>query len=395
MPLDEPEPEYSGMWTDSDSDDDDSTVDSIASPSEPRCSTESYPIFVSSGSDDFDLVDHPTPADPLDAIVAPQRPLPPRTDSPVSSISALTSNSDAQYGRPSQWSQTQAQTQTQTQTTRPGTNHYFREKKWDFFPELATPGSLPARGASGRVSPSLRNGKTRKKEGRLGLSAKRKRWHSLDRPGMGGLAQARDSFKTYVHRTLARDSPDSTKAKDSQRPATAQPTSLQQRRGLSVKPLEASSLDVNMTMRALSLHTMASSSASEMPDSPRSPRQKQLAVPMSPYQKYGSAIWETPKKSKKRADAKQPAASRSASHLVYTNPTPPLSPPLKTQLQQNTRDAVRALQGGTSQMLFAIDGAKKKMSESRDERRREQLKSQIKLVGPVNPHTCSQTDPWL
>jgi hypothetical protein len=398
MPFDEPEPEYSGMWSDSDSDDDDddnSTVDSLASPSEPRYSTESYPIFVSSGSDDFDLADHPTPADPLDAIVAPQRPLPPRTDSSQSNISALTSNSnsDTQYGRPSQWSQTQ--TQTQPQATRPGTNHYFREKKWDFFPELATPGSLPATAASGRVSPSLRNGKTRKKEGRLGLSTRRKRWNSLDRPGMGGLAQARESFKTYVHRTLSRDSPDTPKAKEPQRPSTAQPTSLQQRRGLSVKPLDSSSLDVNMQLRALSLHTMASSSASEMPDSPRSPRQKQLAVPMSPYQKYGSAIWETPKKSKKRNNAKQPAASRSASHLVYTNPTPPLSPPLKTQLQQNTRDAVRALQDGTSHMFFAFDGAKKKMSESKDERRRELLKSQIKLVGPVNPHTCSQADPWL
>lgn len=412
MPFDQPEPEaeYSGMWSDSDSD---STVDSIASPSEPRNSTESYPIFVSSGSDDFDLVDHPTPADPLDSIVAPQRLLPPRTDSFQSSSSALTSVSkddvdvddveeiknnktksdDAQYGRPSQWSQ-----------TRPGTNHYFREKKWDFFPELATPGALPAT-SSGRISPSLRNGKTRKKEGRLGLS-KRGRWNSLDRPGMG-LAQARESFKTYVHRTLlTRDSPDNKGKEPSQRPATApgnewnEAGSLHQRRGHNVKPLDSSSLDVNMNtqMRALSLHTMSTASTSDMPRSPRSPRQKQLAVPMSPYQKYGPAIWESPKKFKKRnnfLNSKQPAASRSASHLVYTNPTPPLSPPLKMQLQQNTRDAVRALQGGTNHMLFAFDGAKKKISESKDERRREQLKAQIKLVGPVNPHTCSQVDPWL
>ena len=150
-------------------------------------------------------------------------------------------------------------------------------------------------------------------------------------------------------------------------------------------------------MRSLSLHTVSSTTASEMPDSPRSPRPKQLAVPMSPYQKYGSAIWESPKRSKKSnlRSRKQPVASRSTSNLAHSHPTPPHSPPLKTQLQQNTRDAVRVLQGGTSQMLFAFDGAKKKMSEAKDERRRELLKSQIKLVGPVNPHTYSQADPWL
>lgn len=388
MPFEEPE--YSGMWSDSDSD---STVDSIASPSESRLSTESYPIFVSSGSDDFDLADHPTPADPLETIVAPQHLLPPRTDSFESNTSALTSKTDAQYGRPSQWSQ-----------NRPGTNHYFREKKWDFFPELATPGALPAP-SNGRVSPGLQTKKTRKKEGRLNVSMRR-RFHSLDRPGIG-LAQARDSFKTYVHRTLSRDSPD-TKAKEPQsypRPSTApsnelaQPISIQQKRGFNAKPLQSTSLDakLNMQMRSLSLHTVSTTSASDMPDSPRSPRPKQLAVPMSPYQKYGPAIWESPKKSKKPnlRIRKQPVASRSTSHLAQSNPTPPLSPPLKTQLQQNTRDAVRVLQDGTSHMLIAFDGAKKKMSEAKDERRRELLKSQIKLVGPVNPHTCSQADPWL
>lgn len=106
MPFEMEEPEYSGMWTDSDDeeeeeeedDDDDhsSAVDSIASPSESRHSTESYPIFVSSGSDDFDLVDHSAPTDPLDTIVAPQRLLPPRTDSFESNTSALTSKSEAQ-----------------------------------------------------------------------------------------------------------------------------------------------------------------------------------------------------------------------------------------------------------------------------------------------------------
>ncbi|KAJ5111384.1 hypothetical protein N7532_001919 [Penicillium argentinense] len=401
-PSDDLEPEYSGMWSDSSDDEsDDSTLDSIASP-EPRASTESYPIFVS-GADDI-LGDPPAPADrSVKPIVAPQRLLS-RTDSFVSDTST---KSDAQYGRPALWSQPQSQYQSQT---RAGTNHYFREKKWDFFPELATPGAVSA---VGRASPEIRNGKTRKKQkpGRLNLS-KRRRWHSLDRPGMGmGLAQARDSIKTYVHRTLSRDSPESrTKAKDKDaqraRPATAPAnevdgtpkSTLQQWRGLAGQPLQHSSLgaDVNLQMRALSLHTMSSTTASTTSDMPDSPRSARFAVPMTAYQKYGASIWDAPKfKKRTLRPRQQPGASRSSSQLASINPTSPLSPPLKTQLQQNTRDAVRVLQGGTSHMLVALDGAKKKISESKDERRREQLKAQIKLVGPVNPHTCGQLDPWV
>jgi hypothetical protein len=66
-----------------------------------------------------------------------------------------------------------------------------------------------------------------------------------------------------------------------------------------------------------------------------------------------------------------------ASQITFVNPTPPLSPPLKSQLLQNTRGAVKALQG-----------------KSKEEKRRELLKAQIKFVGPVNPHTYGR-DPWV
>lgn len=401
-PLPDAPIEHSAMWSDSsDSEsegDSQTTVDSVASPSEPRHSTESYPIFVSSGSDDLtDLVDHPGPADHLS--LGPIRPSPPRflsddsrTDS-VDSVALSTSRSDAQYGRPSQWSQ-----------SRTGTSHYFREKKWDFFPELATPSALQA---SGRISPGIPPKQSRKKDGRLNLAAKRHRWQSLDRAGLELACGVRDSIKTYVHRTLSKDWAES-KGKEAPRPATA-PVAQREGQGSfprseDVKTGQHSSLDINVPFRALSVAT--DSSTSELPPSPRSigthrsappQRQKQLAVPMSPYQKYGSAIWETPKKKRIVRSGRQRQLARADSSspgFSYANPTPPLAPPFKMQLQQNTKEAVRVLQGGTSQVLVVLDGAKK-MIESKDERRREALKSQIKLVGPVDPHACLQEDGWF
>ncbi|KAJ6116416.1 hypothetical protein N7512_006141 [Penicillium capsulatum] len=340
-----PDSEYSAMWSDSDSESE-ATLDTVASPSEPRNSTESYPIFVSSGSDDFtDLVDHPAA---VDHILGPIRPSPPfaeshtDTASVVSDVSSLPpSRSDAQYGRPSQWSQPRA-----------GANHYFREKKWDFFPELA-PSALQA---TPRANPNIRPGKTRGKNGRLNRATKRYRWHSFDRAGLGLAVGVRNSIKTYVHRTLSRDCRDpADKNKDIPRPATA--------------PFDEpsdSSADLELQLRAMSVSTMSyTSELDETSRSMYSSRPKQLAVPMSPYQQYGSAIFETPQKAK------------------------------KINLQQNTREAVRALQGGTSHVLVALDGAKKKIVDHKDDRRREQLKSQIKFVGPVNPHTFAKVHPWV
>lgn len=429
-PLPDAPPEYSAMWSDSSDEDSDSdTIDStVGSPSEPRNSTESYPIFVSSASDDYgDLVDHPAPTDrspdhPPDHVsLGPVRSSSPqiiveesrsRTDSamsmgvvestvesdeesePESASNSTTSASDAQYGRLSQWSQ-----------NRTGTNHYFREKKWDFFPELA-PSAVQSGG--GRTSSGLRGSKSRKKDGRLNVS-KRRRWNSLDRAGLGLAHDVRDSIKTYVHRTLSRDSTDA-KVREAPRPSTAPVNALEAHvaynrpEAIKVPPHS----EVNDQLRALSIST--ASTASEMPPSPASsrsprtfqPRQKQLAVPMSNYQKYGPAIWESPKKSKKKAShpARYPTtpsgpSSPTTGQFSIANPTPPLSPPLKMQLQNGSREAVRAIQGGRNQVLYALDGAKKKMAESKDERRREQLKAQIKLIGPVNPHTYMQSDPWV
>ncbi|KGO71214.1 hypothetical protein PITC_062950 [Penicillium italicum] len=393
-PLPE-EPECSAVWSDSSESDTESTLDSITG-SEPRHSADSYPIFVSSGSDFDDLVDHPAPS--------PQLPPHKRTDSidiniPPSivepSVSVASSFSDTQYGHPSHWTQ-----------NRTGTNHYFREKKWDYFPELA-PSALQA---TDRISPNMvaPNNKPRKMGNPLDFTKGKYRWHSLDRGGLGGM---RDSIKTYVHRTLSRDSTADSK-KEIPRPATAPMDHHLNDVGGTLgsraptPQLSTLALDTNAAARATSVATSSSSEYDytnhkfhlQTPISPTSPtsvstpttsRPKQLAVPLSAYQKHGPVIWESPNPKKRNVQfpryksspgSAAEQSSSSAPNLSYANATPSLSPPRK-QSQNNTRG------------VFL--GAKKKIADSKDERRREQLKAQIKLVGPVNPHTYVQADPWV
>ncbi|KOS39488.1 hypothetical protein ACN38_g9686 [Penicillium nordicum] len=402
-PLSE-EPECSAMWSDSSDSDTESTLDSITG-SEPRHSADSYPIFVSSGSDFDDLVDHPAPSADQLLRLSPQPPHK-RTDStnlnirPLivePSVSVSSSFSDTQHGRPSYWTQ-----------NRTGTNHYFREKKWDYFPELA-PSALQA---SGRISPSLvtPNNKPRKMGNPLDFAKGKYRWHSLDRGGLGGV---RDSIKTYVHRTLSRDSTaDNNKSKEIPRPATAPMghhlNDVGGTLGTTTPTPQLSSLalDTNVAVRVTSVDTSSSSEYDytnhkfhlQTPISPTSPtsistpttpRPKQLAVPLSPYQKHGPVIWESPKSKKRNVqfprykfspDSAADPSSSSAPDLSYAKASPSLSPPSKQSLH-NTRG------------VFL--GAKKKIAEAKDDRRREQLKAQIKLVGPVNPHTYVQSDPWV
>ncbi|CAI7574963.1 unnamed protein product [Penicillium glandicola] len=376
------QPECSAMWSDSSDSDSESTIDSLTGFSEPRNSADSYPIFVSSGSDFDDLVDHPAPSDDQLLGLSPQLAPHKRTDSidintlpaivePSTSVSS--SFSDTQYGNPSHWTQ-----------NRTGTNHYFREKKWDYFPELA-PSAVQA---TGRISPNMA----------------KYRWHSLDR---GGFVGVRDSIKTYVHRTLSRDSTGENK-KEIPRPSTAPTDRHLNDVGGTLRtkaPTQQSSLvlDINAAARATSVATSSSSEydytnhkfylqtpiSPTTPTSistPTAPRAKQLAVPQTAYQKHGPVIWESPKKSTKRnvqfprykspGSAAEPSSS-SAPDLSYAN----ASHLPQKQSPPNPRG------------VFL--GAKKKITPSKDDRRREQLKAQIKLVGPVNPHTYAQGDPWV
>lgn len=366
---------------------DDSSVESFGDPTDQsQDSTEAYPIFVSSGSDDFDeIVDQPTDALPAGESTAEGPP-------DISSSLALKAFlSEERYG-------------SHTFQNRVGSSHYFREKKWDFFPELATPSVQ----GSSALSAAARNSNQRKRDKKLSLGFDfgrgRNRWHSDN----GGLAIAhgvRDSIRSYVNRTLSKsdDKPNKTPeirpvtatgVYSSSKHPTVKATSLSDR-SFAPSASRENSLDTSDHMGSLSFST--SSSLNDEEDHPPR-RQKQLAVPISPYQKYGPSIWDKSGR-KKRVSYRQghhvrfpkyQNAKRTHESSRYANSAPTLASPLH---QLPSRNNVKAVHHGSSHVWDALDDAKRRMAEFKADRKRAQLKAQIKLVGPVNPF--EQKDPWM
>ncbi|GIK01274.1 hypothetical protein Aspvir_005306 [Aspergillus viridinutans] len=410
--------------------DDSSTISSVDSDGsqngESTHSTESYPVFVRSASDDLvGLVDHPpvSSLDRAEQIVDPcVKPLTIASYSPRLSLShhALSVSKDDRYGSPPEWAPKRA-----------GPNHYFREKKWDFFPELATP-SVLGPGAAGRFPPA--SSQSRKRNGsKLHLSSfefgrNRRRSNTSDRCTLTLAHEVRDSIRSYVHRTLSKRSAEKDKSKRPGRPATAPsfyppkcassqeaaPSSDHSYSYYGTSREESSPVDMDVRMRTLSISTTSTASERgvESPKPIPLHRTKQLAVPITPYQKYGAAIWDKSggtkrvsyrpnhqvKFSKHQRNIYPSSTQKSKSSPDYTssNPTAPLSPPVRSVIQQNTREAMRVLQDGTTQVLDVLGEAKKKVIGSSVDRRRMQLKSQIKLIGPVNPYTTyGRVDSWI
>ncbi|TPR08655.1 hypothetical protein CAN33_005270 [Aspergillus niger] len=242
--------------------------------------------------------------------------------------------------------------------------------------------------------------------------------NSSDRSGRALAQDVRNSIRSYVQRRLSKNSLERNKSSRSSPPTadsvdpvrTPTPSSKITTTdeiyhpGSPKSPL--SPVDVLPSNKRLSRMSTRSTMGARGPH-PRphaSQRKKQLAVPMSPYQKYGAAIWEKPGR-EKRISYRQSHNVRfpryrkrgSSKKGFVSSATPPLTPPARSQLQQNTRDCVRAIQDGTHHILDALDGARKKMIGVRGDRRHTELKSQIRLVGPVSPYNNNyrQTDPWI
>ncbi|KAH8426738.1 uncharacterized protein LDX57_004471 [Aspergillus melleus] len=383
-----PSMEVSTAWSD-----DSSLADSFESRRPSNASAVSYPVVVRSPSDDLaELVDH-TPAANLDRS-SPIEPFSKPRPAPL----AFATVSQDPYASSQPWTPNRS---------RP--NHYFREKKWDFFPELAIPSELPPR------SPKLPSKQRKKDASRLNLGTfdfakKGSRWNT-ERGGLTLAHDMRKSIRSYVQRRISKHSVDKEKAKRA-RPATAPseytqkchptprvPSSNYSDNDSIVSP--RNDLDSAENLTRLSISTISSS---ESPGKPLEPvafhRRKQLAVPMSPYQKYGAAIWEKSGREKRISYRqtqnvrfpryhKKPSSSKPEG---IVNATAPLSPPPRSPVQQNP---LRALQDGTSQVLVA---AKQKMIGARVDRKRMELKSQIRLVGPVSPPNSFErdgVDPWI
>jgi hypothetical protein len=108
-------------------------------------------------------------------------------------------------------------------------------------------------------------------------------------------------------------------------------------------------------------------------------RQKQPAIPTSPYQKYGAAVWEAPKRQKRAKRQSAPVSSmmagvgKSNSSRTARKPNTPIDP-----------EVVDALRNERSQIIQALQGTKGKLTRTSSQKRREALKQSIQLVGPTD-----------
>ncbi|EXJ81093.1 hypothetical protein A1O3_07381 [Capronia epimyces CBS 606.96] len=85
------------------------------------------------------------------------------------------------------------------------------------------------------------------------------------------------------------------------------------------------------------------------------PRERQLAVPATPYQVYGAEIWSNKMKKKQREGQRDHERGRSSAFLS-------------------------AYQSGQSQFVGVLEGAKRKLSRNTSQKRRRKLKQSIILV---------------
>ncbi|KAL6232542.1 hypothetical protein BDW75DRAFT_19140 [Aspergillus navahoensis] len=443
--------------------DDSSTVNSFEddqSMSRPR-SAESYPVFVRSCSADLpEFVDHPVPVPGPVSVSTLDRTPSPSVDpyhhqthhKSAPTLTFLTDDAPRYTDPAPQWNPSH----------RAGPNHYFREKKWDFFPELAIPSGSPHNYSSPRTCNNNNQAlRPRKKD------SGRSRWIPL--PAEKGAALANDVRNSirYIQRRLSRNSLDREKLKKSHRPTTAPSPAVYPRSPYpytfdpsprsQTAPLTGSDRDsfaphspgradplyvsisekqatVNTDLSLTSTPTGSTISDQSLIELEREShsdnafyRKKQLTIQITPYQRYGVAIWDKSGKEKKRLSyhrhtprvqfPKYRNSSRRNSS-IKNNAVPPVSPhrpkhsasasmpalvsASSHSLQQGTRHAVRALQDGTSHVLVAIDGARRKIarsgsgtpSGSKLDKKRTELKSQIRLVGPVNPYSHAG-DPWI
>lgn len=422
----EPVPQYPPMcssdgavWSD------DSTFNSSRTQSGSRNSSESYPIFVQSiGGEDspfiLKIVDQPAAGGPFIRSHSPPVVSEPEEEESDSSIALESFLSEERYERPLYWAY----------TDKLGANHYFREKKFHFFPELATPSSTSPTPTILKTSSS----KSRKRDN-FWIQT---RWqHGSERTG---LSHVRDSIRSYVHRTLSRNSgSNSEESRPTTAPLryleqeeaapihcaaqhrhTASPTSIPFPSNRSFSAGANSSIqnsydhsDLCREMRSLSISTRSTTSEHQ-PTTPSVPaitksvsKQKLSAAPMSAHQKYRAAIWKMPESSKRisyrygysvrlpKYDKNKtrwlPRSTGEKDARLCSDGSP--SP------QQNVdKDSAMANHDGrvaSRAVILALDGAKKRLVETKADRRRAQLKKQIKLVGPVNPASYGRMDPWV
>ncbi|KNG81179.1 hypothetical protein ANOM_009795 [Aspergillus nomiae NRRL 13137] len=391
-PLPEtPSMESSMGWSD-----DSSTDVSFETRRTSDASSEGYPVCVRSPSDTLDeFVEH-SPISSIDR----SSPVKPYNKPEPSPLTLTTLCDDHHRPRPL------------PTATRAGPNHYFREKKWEFFPELAMPSDLPPGYPKFPPAPRKQN------SNRLNLAAFdfTKISPRCTSPDKRALAlDVRKSIRSYVQRRLSKNSIDKTKPKRRPRASTA-PSEFPEEYRCSRKTSSSNYsnysdrgstgpqqnfLYLSADLKRLSMGSSSSEDESDRTvNSIKSYQKKQPVVRISAYQRYGPVTREKPGREKRisyrqRGNVRFPKYRKQATTFQYETSSKTGQSTCST-LQQGTRFCVRVLQDGTSHVLIALDEARQKIIQAQVDRRRRQLKSKIRLIGPVNPYTTyGRVDPWI
>lgn len=116
------------------------------------------------------------------------------------------------------------------------------------------------------------------------------------------------------------------------------------------------------------------SPSKEAKQQPRT-RRKQRAISPSPYQKYGAAVWQAPKRQKRTKRRSAPAETVTGEKTDSRLTGQP-------SRSVNPVEVADAFKSGRNQILDALHDTKQRLKRSLYQKRRDDLKQRIRLVGP-------------
>lgn len=141
---------------------------------------------------------------------------------------------------------------------------------------------------------------------------------------------------------------------------------------------------------------------------PHKPRVKSPAIPVSPYQEMGPKAWETASKSSRKTNKSSKARLEGASQVSFSLQneksrirfsTPMYGSPSLHEKEQKQRSIATklasAFSSGTVQVESAVGLNTTRVKRTRSEKKREELKRKIKVIGLGEPTSNKIGGPWL
>lgn len=144
------------------------------------------------------------------------------------------------------------------------------------------------------------------------------------------------------------------------------------------------------------------------PSKAHKPRIRSPAIPLTPYQIQGPKVWDTSSKSSKKTSKSEKARSPGASHGSLSSPnktsqirfsTPTYGTSQKEEKEPKTRSIVTrftsAFQSGTVQMESAVGLNTDRVKRTKSEKKRQELKGKIKVIGLGDQSATGSGSQWL